>query len=593
MCGLAAILRPREPAEAAARLGRMLAALAPRGPDGQGAHLEPLAALGHRRLAVLDAAGGAQPMKDPSGRYVLIYNGEIYNHLALRRELAHPFRTRSDGETLLAALIAWGPAALDRLDGMFAFVLWDRAERRALLGRDALGVKPLVYRFAQGELAVASELKALLADGGRPRLRRDAVVEHLLAPGLSGVREPLCEGVAYLPAGALATFDAARGELRQERWFRYELPRDPGAFLPPDDHTIAALRGALEDAARGALLADAPVGVFLSGGLDSTALAALATRAQGRTRALSIAFDDQARYDYGRSRIVVSDDTPFALEAARALPLDHSFVPAPRGELLEDLAAVARSDDRLLAWEQELAQHRLARGAAAAGLKAVLVGDAADETHYGYFFCLSEAVTAGPGGLLSLFGPEVRLPYLRRELREERPLERLAAAYGALCAEAGHDFSTPLAGRLATTYLVVTLWLGRLLHNGDVHSMASSLEARVPFAARPLLELARRVHPDFAFRQGREKHALREAARPFVPESIYQRRKSALPKDQLLGPAYQAALPPLLDEQGAALNEWLDVAALRALCAQPTLGEDERALLFNVLGLCHWHRAYL
>jgi asparagine synthase (glutamine-hydrolysing) len=592
VCGLAGIIRPREPGAAAGRLGRMLAALAPRGPDGRGVHLEPAAALGHLRLAVLDAAGGAQPLVDPSGRYVLIYNGEIYNHLALRRELDYPFRTRSDGETLLAALLAWGPRCLDRLDGMFAFFLWDRARRRGLAARDALGVKPLVYSHQDGELVFASELKALLAQAPRPRLREAAVLEYLLAPGLSGVREPLCEGVEYLPAGAALEIDAG-GALRCFSWFRYELPRDPGAFLPDSEATVDALRGALVSAARSALLADAPVGAFLSGGLDSTALVSLAAEAQGRTTALSIALEDQGRYDYARSRIVVADDTPFIEEAARRLQIEHRPVPAPRAELLVDLERVARIDDRLPAWEQELSQHRLARGARDAGLKAVLVGDAADETHYGYFFLLEGAVTAAPAGLLSLFGAELRLGCLRPELRAARPDLRLAEAYEAMAAAAGHSWRDPLSRKLATTHLVVQLWLGRLLHNGDVHTMACSVEARVPFAARPLLEVARRVHPDFGFRDGREKHALREAARPFVPDAVYRRRKSALPKDQLLGPAYQRALLPLLDGEAGLLSPWLDLGALRALCDRPHLAEDERALLFNVLGLVYWQRAYL
>jgi asparagine synthase (glutamine-hydrolysing) len=253
-----------------------------------------------------------------------------------------------------------------------------------------------------------------------------------------------------------------------------------------------------------------------------------------------------------------------------------------RTNLESDLAQLARTNDALPAWEQELAQHHLSH-AAAKTCKAVLVGDAADETHYGYHFLLDDAATQRPRAVIERF----TAPILRRELGD--PVGDLDRRYRALSELAGHSWETPDDRVRATTWLVVNRWLPRLLHNGDIHAMAHGLEARVPFADLELLALASRISP----RAGGAKAALRTALRGRLPEDIRTRTKSALPKDQAVAARYQREARKLLAEDATDLGRLIDHEQMRALCADGReLDERERALLFRVICLVHWQRTY-
>lgn len=568
MCGIGGIVRYR-PGDDLPRLGRMQRRLRHRGPDDQGMVELPHVGLVHTRLALIDPAGGAQPMR--GDRYVLVYNGEVYNAAQLRQELAASwtFRTRCDAEVVLAAYARWGAACPERLDGMFAFFVWDTVAEAGFAARDLLGVKPFVYAHANGELVFASEAKAVLAAlPGRPRARRDALLEYLVVPCFSGVETPMFDGLAYLPPGHAMRVD--RSGVAITRWGDHDLH---GAS---DDVTSDELRDAFERAVRRTLIADAPIGVFLSGGLDSTAIAAAAARP---LPAWTVQFADHDRYDYTRSRIVISDDAPFAALAARELGLAPTIVDVDRAGIADDLVAIASHNDALPAWEQEVAQHHLSR-AAARSCKAVLVGDAADETHYGYHFLLDAEATRSPRGVIERFIPS--------DLWPEAVVD-FTAKYQALTEAAGHDWRSPAARVLSTTWLIVHRWLPRLLHNGDIHGMAHGLEARVPFADRALLGLARRLGPARALAGGVEKAALRDALRGVVPEAIRVRRKSALPKDQGVEALYQREARRAVAD--GALDAVVGRTDVLALCERP-LDERERALLFRVICLAHWTRAY-
>lgn len=587
MCGIVGVIDYERPAahhEPVVR--RMVAALRHRGPDAEGTWLGRHAALGHTRLVLLDREGGGQPMHDPSGRHVLVYNGEVYNHAELRQELRErwEFRTRSDAEVVLAALATWGQAALPRLNGMFALAWWDEAEQRGLLARDRLGVKPLAYALGPHGVRFASEAKALVATApGRPRPAVPALLEVLAAPCLSGA-SPAFEGLRYLQPGELLRIDREGTEAHTWAPLRIAADRDDEALVPE-------LRAAVEAAVRRSLRGDVPVGVFLSGGLDSTVIAAVAARhAQKPPRAVTIAFEGQAGYDYARSRIVASDDTPFARLAAARLGLPQQWVRVPTASIEATLPELARIDDAVPAWEQQLAQHHLAF-AAARHERAMLVGDAADETHYGYHFLLDADATRSPLALLRRFpsvpihpdhGPDVqaRIAAELAALQDEH-----AAAWGG-----GEGARARL---LATTWLVLRRWLPRLLHNGDVHGMAASIEARVPFADTELVELALRVDPGRAYHDGEGKALLRQAVRGLVPEEIRVRRKSALPKDQAAAAAYKAVVRRCLDEDPSLPAALCDLPAVRALLhPDRPLDEGERAILFRVAALACWQRAY-
>lgn len=593
MCGILGVIDYERPAplhEPAVR--RMAAVLHHRGPDARGTWLGRHAALGHTRLVLLDREGGMQPMRDPAGRHVLVYNGEVYNHAELRQELrgCWEFRTRSDTEVVLAALATWGEAALPRLHGMFALAWWDEQHERGLLARDRLGVKPLAYEPGPHGVRFASEAKALVATApGRPRANVEALLEVLAAPCLSGA-SPAFAGLRYLQPGELLRID--REGLEAHTWapLRIAADRDDEALVPE-------LRAAVEAAVRRSLRGDVPVGVFLSGGLDSTVVAALAARhAPAPPRAVTVAFEGQAGYDYARSRIVVSDDTPFARLAAERLGLPHAWARVPTASIEATLPELARIDDAVPAWEQQLAQHHLAFTAAQHD-RAMLVGDAADETHYGYHFLLDADATRSPLALLRRFRSVPIHPDHGHPDHGPDVQARLAAGFAALQAEhadsLGRGRDDSRAPILATTWLVLRRWLPRLLHNGDVHGMAASIETRVPFADPELVDLALRVDPGRAYRDGEGKALLRQAAAGLVPEEIRVRRKSALPKDQAAADAYKAVVRRCLDEDASLPAALCDLPAVRALLhPDRPLDEDERAILFRVAALACWQRAH-
>lgn len=576
MCGIAGVVRFDRPGSAsAAELSAMQARLRHRGPDGAGDIFTRHAALTATRLAMVDASRGAQPLTSRDGRFSLVYNGELYNHDALRRSLPGPWRSDCDTETLLAAWEAWGEDCVSRLDGMFAFFVWDELRGRGHAARDRLGVKPLAYRVDGGALWFASEAAALLPGlPGAPRADVEAVIETLVAPALSGVERSPFAGIRYLPPGHVARFDAEGLCVRPYFSWRFE----PDDEASPEEHA-ARLTPLLEEAVTGALRADVPIGVFLSGGLDSTALAALARRA---LPAFTVTFDGERAWE-GRSAIVVGCDTPHAREAARALELELSEVRFDRAGLPAALRRLAASNDAIPAWEQELSQEALAE-AASRVVKGVLVGDAADETHFGYHFLLDEEATSGPEAIMRRLGTVPIRPDVDPE-----PVARLARGYRALVADAGDSYAGDRVA--ATTQLIVRRWLPRLLHNGDIHTMRAGLEARVPFASVPLLTAAARVPARVGLAGGVEKSALRAALRGIVPESIRTRRKSALPKEQDAAAIYQAELALILREPHPLVPAIVDLARLAPLLSSE-LTEAQRAQLFRVICLHHWAVAH-
>lgn len=595
MCGIAGVVqlgngseRPQRDQPEPAWCERARRVLAARGPDGHGSFVDDGIALVHTRLSLRDLAHGQQPLHTPDGRFTLVVNGEIYDDGRLRERLlvrGAQLRTRSDSELLLWSLALEGPEGLDRLEGEYAFCFWDRLERRALLGRDPLGVKPLLLARQRGGAWFASEVKALLTMlPERPALQAEGVVEALVAPALSGVARTPFRGIDSLEAGSVLELREQGERVIRTRVFSFH-PGTTSASTP------AALREALADASHERLQADVEVGAFLSGGVDSTALVA-AGLARGHTplRCFSIRFDHHvgaAKRTHSAGSIVLGDDAPFVEELASRWPIALTRVHASRAALLAEIDALGATQDRIAAWEQELSQRFLAR-AAARDVKAVLVGDAADETHFGYAFALTPEVSRSPAALLERFGFSARRALLRRELW---PLaDALDAEYRALTEQAGFAYGQhERDNRLATSTLLVKRWLPRLLHNGDVHTLAFGLEARVPFADQRVLALASQVAVEDAFAPFRgvpEKAFLRRAVVGLVPENILARPKSALPRDDGMGPLFRTRLAELLRMPAARtrLALFFEPRALDVLIEQRASPDDTtRACLFSVL----------
>lgn len=586
MCGIAGIVDfTRPPAAHRERLSRMRARLRHRGPDGEGEHRGAHVSLAHTRLAILDPEGGAQPMASEGGRWVIVYNGELANADELRSALDWPFRTRSDTEVVLAAYARWGAECASRMSGMFSFFVWDAERELGFAARDRLGVKPLFFARDDQAFVFASEAHAIVHTGsGRPRANLPAVLEVLVAPCFSGVSASTFEGVEPLLPGH--RMFVARDGVRSERYWDWPCRADVEREHDPA-RAVAALREEMPAAVRRSLVSDVPIGLFSSGGLDSAVVAAtMAEHATDPVQAFTVTFDDQASFDYARSTITGSDDTPFARDVAQAFALDARLVHVRRSEIARDLREVAVTNDALPAWEQEIAQHRLARAAAERN-KVVLVGDAADETHYGYHFLLDDEALRGPSVVMRRLGSAP----VRREVAVD-PLGDVVRALEAVVEEAGGSFHGDREERLcAMTYLVVKRWLPRLLHNGDVHTMRSSLEARVPFADVSLVELAARIAPSVALYGGTEKWALREAVRGVVPEQVRTRKKSALPKDLAVEPVYRAEAAAVLRDPPALVAAVVELEAVRGLVTREApLTEAERAVLFRVVTLAHWCR---
>jgi asparagine synthase (glutamine-hydrolysing) len=376
MCGIAGILNWREPADCAAEATAMTARLARRGPDGHGVHAEPGLALGHRRLSIIDLSPrGAQPMTNEDGTVWLTFNGEIYNYRELRARLetaGHRFRSDADSEVLVhlyEEAAAEPTRMLDPVRGMFAFGIWDRRRRRLLLARDRLGIKPLLYHAGDGWLAFASDLDALTAHPGVPRrLDWTSLYEYLLLLTVPGPHT-IFRDVAYLPPGCLLL--AEGGGTCLHRYWRL----DPAAGGPAP-RTAAEADEALEDALREVirlhLIADVEVGAFLSGGVDSGLVTALAAEQTGHPlHTFTAAFPGEG-----------VDEGTWAREAAERLGARHREF-ALTGGLLDDLGQAVAAMDQPLALTSALSLFQLSR-LARAEIKVVLSGDGGDELFGGY-----------------------------------------------------------------------------------------------------------------------------------------------------------------------------------------------------------------
>ncbi|MGE5183775.1 MAG: asparagine synthase (glutamine-hydrolyzing), partial [Acidobacteriota bacterium] len=364
----------RDPSERVdeARLVRMRDSLAHRGPDGAGVHVDGAIGLAHRRLAIVDLAGGAQPMTNEDGSIWITFNGEIYNHAALRPALeaaGHRYRTRSDTETILHLYEQHGRSCVEHLQGMFAFAIWDGRRRELVLARDRLGIKPLYYAERAGELLFASEIKALLAAGLPAALAGDELPE-LLANGYVAGRETLFAGVHKLMPGHTLVWSPERGLDEQRYW---QAPRPNGARPESLAGEAGELRARLAAAVDSHLMADVPLGVFLSGGIDSTGIAALAARrASGPLETFAVGFAEQD-----------SSELPYARLAAQAIGTHHHEVVVSGDEFFAALPRLVWHEDEPLAWPSSVPLYFVSR-LAREHVKVVLTGEGADELFLGY-----------------------------------------------------------------------------------------------------------------------------------------------------------------------------------------------------------------
>ncbi|MCB9704055.1 MAG: asparagine synthase (glutamine-hydrolyzing) [Myxococcales bacterium] len=629
MCGIVGAFALAEPLDPAA-LERPLAALRHRGPDGEGRFVssDRRVALGHRRLAIIDRAGGAQPIASEDGQVIAVVNGEFYGHAAIRRGLVdagHRFRTASDSEILIHLYEERGIDAIEALRGEFAFILWDARERLAIAARDRFGVRPLVYATFGGALWLASEAKALLA-AGAPAAWDEASVWAATQMHYAPPDRTLFRGIRQVEPGDMAIIRG--GELQLRRYWDLDYP--PAAAIQPiaEEEAVAAVREAIDEAVRIRLEAEVPIAFQLSGGIDSSAVVALAAPHLPRPPlCYSVAFD---RPGY--------DERDLARVTAEHVGAELRLVEVSPRAIAEHLADAVTQGEGVAINGHIAAKRILARAMRADGVGVVLTGEGSDEIFAGYAHLRGDLLSQGtsssssaPGiaalaasnqasaGLMLASGEGIDLSSVRAALgfvpgwmaakatlgRRVGSLvsgELVAAGQGRdVYAEFldGFDLEGQLLDR-ARVHQSLYLWSKSALATyilrtlGDGIEMGSSLEGRLPLLDHRLFELVRGLPIDLLIRGGVEKYVLRRAIGGRIPAAIREREKHPF----LAPPLVLAESAPIQEVlRDLTLPPFIDRARLRAaLDRLPTLPEGERRAwdpaLMLVASLCVLHRSY-
>ncbi|MGA1797531.1 XrtA/PEP-CTERM system amidotransferase [Sphingomonas sp. 4RDLI-65] len=608
MCGIAGIFHPGTPKPVEPnRILAMIAAQAHRGPDGDGIWTAPGVGLGHRRLSIIDLEGSPQPMSN--GSLTITYNGEVYNFAELRDELTAKgaiFRTAGDTEVLLHGWRAWGPSMLDRLNGMFAFAIHDSAAHTLFLARDRMGVKPLHYvELADGSLAFASELKGLLA---HPQLRRVPdlrAVEDYLAFGYVPDDACLVAGVKKLAAGHFLLVTRGQPVPSPRKWWDLDFSnRATGSAKALGEELVDRMRAGV----RSRMVADVPLGAFLSGGVDSSAVVALMAEASPKAvRTCTIGFDEAGH-----------DERGYADTVARRFATDHRERVVQSGDfgLIDTLVA---SFDEPFADASALATYQVC-ALARESVTVALSGDGADEALAGYRRYKFQAVEERVRGLLpehlrqDVFGALGRwypkADWAPRPLRAKSTLLALAQGGGEAYARAVGVTTPELRGQLFNANARATLqgyraedryvttmanapardaidraqyadikhWLpGDILTKVDRTSMAVGLEAREPLLDHRLIEFCATLPANIRLRHGEGKWLMKKAMEPYLPREILYRQKmgfvtpiSAWFRDALAGEATALAKSRTLGETG-----WFDMATIARIADEHRMGRAE------------------
>jgi asparagine synthase (glutamine-hydrolysing) len=612
MCGIVGwVAYQRNLVHERAALRAMTATAALRGPDAEGLWTDAHCGVGHRRLAVIDLAGGVQPMLaeefDNDGRAVaaLTYSGEVYNYRELRAELSalgHTFSTASDTEVVLRAYLEWGEGCAERFNGMYAFGIWDGRQERLVLVRDRMGVKPLFYHETSDGVLFASEPKGILA---HPEVSAEVDLDGMREL-LSIVKTPgqeVYRGVREVPPGHMVVVD--RGGVRLRRYWRLSSRPHPHDL----NTTVREVRALLEDIVRRQLIADVPLCTLLSGGLDSSAVTALAAdllRREGLGPVHSFAVDFVGQTEHFRPDAMRDlPDTPFAHEVVQRIGAQHADIVLNNAELSDPLhrAEVLIANDVPTSLGDLYTSLYLLFRAVRERSTVALSGESADEVFGGYaWFHDERAVAANTfpwlaalpdphGGIETLLAPD-----LARALDMDGYRE---AAYRQALSEVEHlPGETGKERRMREiSYLHLTRFVQILLDRKDRMSMAHGLEVRVPYCDHRLVEYVYNTPWSMKTFDGREKSLLRAAVADLLPDSVLQRRKSPYPSTQ--DPNYERALRrslhQVLEDPESPVTPLLNRERVREVLAGPFDGSSfssGRRAAELLLGLDLWLRRY-
>lgn len=541
MCGIAGLVAPYPEGESRSLIARMLDLVAHRGPDGQGIFVDAPVSMGHRRLSIMDLTNaGAQPMSSEGGDFVITYNGEIYNHLELRSELeglGYRFRSHSDTEVILAAYAQWGTQCVERFNGMWAFALWDKRTHHLFCSRDRFGIKPFYFAHTSKGFFFGSEIRQLLTFLPSIRAKQDLVLDFILTGASDHTNSTFFSGIQKLPAAHNLMLDAQTGKAVISRHYRIE--RKPEFARMGAADAVSAFGALLEGSVRLRLRSDVPVGTCLSGGLDSSTVAAVAaplyTSQSGQPFAAITALSQQADNSEESYAELVAHSQ--GLKWLRVCPDVDSF--------MASLDAVVSAQEEPFGSTSICMQYAVMQRARAAGIPVLLDGQGGDETLMGYpkyvaAYLGARWAAGGPVGfmrdlraagrnntswtpsrmLMYLVGgrqAEARFRFYRwqhRYIKAGLPMPEHLQAFARACSD---DFELQRL-EIERTNLPV------LLRYEDKNSMAHSIETRLPFLDYRLVEMALSLPGEFKIKDGWSKWILRKAMEDRLPAEITWRR---------------------------------------------------------------------
>ena len=596
-----------------------------RGPDGAGIRIMGRVGFGHRRLSIIDLAGGAQPMGNEDGTVWISYNGEIYNHEEIRGRLVragHVYRTHSDTETVIHLYEEKGEKCVEDLRGMFAFSLWDARKKKLILARDRLGIKPLYYARRRGDLIWGSEIKAVLASGRiQPRLRIESLPEYLANGYVTG-EYTLFQDILRLPPGHLLTWHDGRTAI-ESYW---DIPEPDGTEISEQEAVEEFLR-LFEESVRLRLMSDVPLGMFLSGGIDSSAISAVMSRMVSRPiKTFSVAFQERDANEFAYARMV-----------ARKFGTDHHEVTVTPAAFFRKLPDLIWHEDEPIAFPSSIPLYFVSE-LAAGQVKVVLTGEGSDELLAGYGRYGKTILNLRLGGIYSrLFPGIVRRPVSaaiermgggsdwnrklsRSFLCIEPEIVRMyydnfsvfnRRSIGDLLQPAWRsipEFHDPYGVHLAwfdsrkgplldrILYADMKTYLHELLMKQDQMSMAASIESRVPFLDHKLVEFASGLPTRLKLRGLTTKYILKKSMKGILPEEILGRRKMGFPVPLKAwfrqGPGEE--LTECLTGSRAASRGLFDVERIEVMLRQHREGAfNHSERLWSLLNFELWNRIYI
>jgi asparagine synthase (glutamine-hydrolysing) len=594
---------------------RMTRTMVHRGPDDEGYFFDRSLGFGFRRLSIIDLAGGHQPMADAEESVWLVFNGEIYNYPELRTELegrGHKFRTSSDTEVILHGYKQWGNDVFNHLNGMFGVAIWDVRKKKLVVARDAMGIKLIYYRIADGKLSFGSEIRPVLAAGdGRPGVDA-AAVNLFLRFRYTPSPLTIYQGVRKLAPGTMLIVED--GNCREERWYNFRP--EPFAPMPSDADAIEELTQLYRAAVKRHLLADVPVGILLSGGLDSGLLLAL----------MNECGHDWPAYTVGYGKKFADDELVDAAETARLLGARHHQVMLDQAEFEKALPNIVRYLEEPIAASSVVPMYFICQRARQ-DVKVALIGQGPDElfggykrhlgVHYGGFW------RGLPGGVRALTASLVaRLPRnetLKRGVQSLGAEDRLERYQNVFSLVPGEAVNGLFRDGLAPASGLVDYWqslapqmeqldeLGgfslleirsslpdELLMYADKLSMAHSLEARVPYLDRTVVEYAQRLGARFKVRRGERKWLHRRVCEKFLPPQILKRKKRGFAVnvvDDWFNVAATGKMAGLLLDGHSLMYELLRPEPVKQLLEEhQSRRQDNHKLLFSLVMFEQWLR---